>query len=172
MHQFAFGEKVEQSKIYVSDQANLCAMRRHMAGGKIISVQDVPVTTVDAFSENNEPPNFIRMDVEGYEYEIFLGMNQALKNDIKILVELHTPFLKEKLGEILGILKQNGFAVRFVVFEDKTQENRVIRVLMRKAGHKLPVFASNISIDELGVLMEKHAGDSPCVLFEKVSLLK
>jgi len=170
--QFAFGEKDAKSgEIYVSDKSNLCAMNRNAVGGKIVSAQEVCVETVDTFFKDKAPPNLIRMDVEGYEYQIIKGMAKTLKGDLKILAELH-PLRRyidpEKMDEMFDILEQNNFRVRFVVFEDKVVENRIVRFLLKKAGNKLPIVASNISMQELKKLIEVNRGlASPNVVFEK-----
>jgi FkbM family methyltransferase len=169
--QFAFGEKDTKSEIYVSDKSNLCAMNRNAVGGKIISAQEVCVETVDTFFKDKAPPNLIRMDVEGYEYEIIKGMAKTLKGNIKILAELHPLRCyidPEKMDELFQVLEQNNFTVRFVVFEDKVVENRIVRFLLKKAGDKLPIVASNISMQELKKLIEDNPGvASPNVVFEK-----
>jgi len=169
--QFAFGEKDSKSEIYVSDKSNLCAIKRNAAGGKIISKEEVHMATVDTFFTDKASPNLIRMDVEGYEYEIIKGMAKTLKGDIKILVELHPlrPYLgPEKIDEIFRVLEQNGFGVRFVVFEDKVVENRIVRFLLKKAGDKLPIVAWNISMQELKKLIDDNPKlPNPNVVFER-----
>ena len=170
MFQFAFGEKDEKSEIYVSDQSNLCTMNRNAVVGKFVGAQEVSVETVDTFFKDKAPPNLIRMDVEGWEYQIIKGMAKTLKGNVKILVELHPwPYLDtEKMDEIFQILEQNNFTVRFVVFENKIVENRIVRFLLKKAGDKLPIVASNISVQELKKLIEDNPGvGSPNVVFEK-----
>ena len=162
--------KTAKSEIYVSDKSNLCAMNRNAVGGKIISTQEVCVETVDTFFKDKAPPNLIRMDVEGYEYEIIKGMAKTLKGNIKILVELHPlrPYLgPEKMDEIFEILEQNNFRVRFAVFEDKVVENRIVRFLLKKAGNKLPIVASNISMQELKKLIEDNPGCRAQTLYSK-----
>jgi FkbM family methyltransferase len=167
----AFGEKSAKSKIYISDKSNLCSMNREGVGGKILGSEEVTIFTVDSFLRDKVAPNFIRMDVEGYEYEILKGMPQTLRSNIKMLIELHPwrPFLDPaKMSEILDILEQNQFIVKFAVFEDKVKENKVIRVLLKKAGSKLPLVTSNISIEELrNLLADNPRLASPNVLFVK-----
>lgn len=171
MFQFALGEKDAKSgEIYVSDKSNLSAMNRNAVGGKIVSAQEVSVETVDTFFKDKAPPNLIRMDVEGYEYEIIKGMAKTLKGNIKILVELHPSRLcldPEKMDEIFHILEQNNFRVRFVVIEDKVEENKIVRLFLKKAGDKLPIVASNISMQELKKLIENNSRLAPNVVFEK-----
>ena len=110
--QLAFGNCNEESQIYISNSCNLCSMKKQSTGGKIIGVQNVSEETVDAFFANKPSPSFIRMDVEGFEYEIICGMLQTLKGDIRILVELHPKYLSEKMNELFQILMQNNFRVR------------------------------------------------------------
>lgn len=168
---FALGDKDEKSKIYISNSSNLCTMNRNAVVGKLLGVEDVYMETVDDFLEDKSPPNLIRMDVEGYEYQIIKGMAHTLKGNVKILVELHPwrPYLdSQKTNELLGILEQNNFKVQFAVFEDKVPEKGIVRVLQKKAGSKLPVIASNISIRELKKLIQDNYGEvGPNVVFEK-----
>ena len=174
--QFAFGdEDAKSGTIYVSDKTNLCTMNRNAAVsgkiGKIVSEEEVPVATVDTFFKDKTPPNFIRMDVEGSEYGIIKGMVKTLNRDIKILMELHPerPYLEpEKVNELFHILEENNFRVRFAVFEDKVEENEIAKFLLKKAGNKLPIIASNISLQELKKLVENNSRLAyPSVVFEK-----
>ena len=170
-YKFAFGDKDEKSVIYVSEKSNLCAMNRNAVVGKIISEEQVSVETVDTFLKDKALPKLIRMDVEGYEYEVFKGMTQTLKENVRILVELHPwkPYLSDKeMDEIFEILEKNNFKVQFAVFEDKVLENGMITALSKKIGSKLPIVVSNISISELKELIHENFGVvSPNVIFEK-----
>ncbi|MCW3994785.1 MAG: FkbM family methyltransferase [Candidatus Bathyarchaeota archaeon] len=169
MFRRAFGGRYEESEIFVCDKSNLCAMKADAVGGKILGKERIIVETVDNFFKDKAPPNLIRMDVEGYEYEIFKGMTKTLKGNPRILVELHygRPFLEpERVDEIFSLLAKNDFHVRFAVFENKVEENRVVQSLLKRAGYKLPIVASNLSIWEFKELLEENPM-SPNVLFEK-----
>jgi FkbM family methyltransferase len=78
----AFGDEVHMGKIYVSTASNLSAVNKQHVGGKIVYQQDVPFLTVDSFLNGKLVPKFVRMDVEGYEYEIIRGMTKTLTNDV------------------------------------------------------------------------------------------
>ncbi len=54
-------------------------MNKDVVKGTIIGEEEVPVETVDTFFKDKESPNFLRMDVEGYEYQILKGMTNILK---------------------------------------------------------------------------------------------
>ncbi|MGA2680772.1 MAG: FkbM family methyltransferase [Candidatus Bathyarchaeia archaeon] len=167
---FAFGEKDGESEIYVCNESNLCAMNKNAVGGKIVRVQKVPLVTVDTFFRGKAPPKLIRMDVEGYEYQIFKGMAETLKGNARILMELHygPPFISlEKMDEFFRLLEENHFRVRFAVFEDKVEDISVVRSLLKKAGYKLPIILTNVSVQELKSVLQKNPM-SPNVLFEKV----
>ncbi|MCW4004717.1 MAG: FkbM family methyltransferase [Candidatus Bathyarchaeota archaeon] len=170
--QLAFGENNTKAEIFVSDKSNLCAMNKEAVGGEILGLQNVTVMTVDEFVKDKSPPNFIRMDVEGYEYEIIKGMPNTLKDKINILLELHPlpSYLRpEKLEKMFQILEENRFRAKFVVYERKVEENLVSRLLFRKAGENLPFVASNISIQDLKKIVYENAHlASPNILFEKV----
>ena len=170
--QLAFGENNKQAEIFVSDKSNLCSMNKEAVGGEIMGLQNVTVMTVDEFVKDKSPPTFVRMDVEGYEYEIIKGMSNTLKGRINILLELHPlpNYLKpEKLEELFQILERNRFRARFVVYERKVEENLISRLLFRKSGENLPLVGTNMSIQDLKKVVYENAGvASPNILFEKI----
>ncbi|MCW4019539.1 MAG: FkbM family methyltransferase [Candidatus Bathyarchaeota archaeon] len=164
---FAFGGSTKRGKIYVSESVNLCAMDKDSVGGVIVGEEDVQVETVDSFLKDKQYPQLIRMDVEGYEYEIFKGMPKTLKGDVRILIELHPRILREKLDALFQILEQNNFRVRFAVFENKVRYNWALMSLMRKGGEKMPLTYENISLQQLRKLMDENIELDPNVIFEK-----
>jgi len=169
--QYAFGDRITDGEIFVSDKANLCAMSKEAVGGEVLAVQHVNVMTVDEFVKDKKTPTLVRMDVEGYEYEIIKGMAETLKSGVKILVELHplpSYIRPEKLQELYGILEKNNYRVRFAVFEHKVNENFLVKMLWKGAGDKLPIVAKDLTIQELKDLIEHNLNvASPNVLFEK-----
>jgi len=171
--QIACGKCDRESVIYVSNFSNLCSMNKNTTEGKILEIQSVTEQTVDTFLKNKLLPSLIRMDVEGYEYEIFSGMTQTLKGDVRILVELHPNYLSdEKLNEIFKILRQNKFCVRFAVFEPKVEESKIVNSLLQKGGDGTPTptfVIENVSLQKLRNVMKSNPRLAPNVLFEKQS---
>lgn len=82
---------------------------------------EVDVHTLDEFVESEgipiDAPLVIKMDVEGYEGEVFEGMTDLLKSDrpIYILVELH-PIDDDPRDKILNALKTNGFEIEMASY--------------------------------------------------------
>ena len=79
----------------------------------------IPVKTLDSFvKENNITKiDILRMDVEGFEYNIILGANNVLeKYKPKIFVEIHKMYLgKEKTCEIFNDLKNKGYEIKYYI---------------------------------------------------------
>lgn len=172
-YQLAFGDRNEHAEIFVSNKSNLCAMNKDAVGGEVLGVQDVQMMTVDQFLVGKKPPSLVRMDVEGFEYEIIKGMEQTLKGKPNILLELHAQpsYLEpEKLDELLQILEDCQYRVKFVVYEHKVRENPITRTLLRHAGDKLPIVGENMSIKQLRQFIPTYRYlTAPNILFEKAN---
>ncbi|MEM0449105.1 MAG: FkbM family methyltransferase [Methanomassiliicoccales archaeon] len=107
-------DKNEFKQIYEYECCNLSSFIK-LNNKKIVSEKLIETKNLDDFIYlYNICPNIIRMDVEGYEYEIFEGAKKFLKNckNITIFIELHPKILGiNKYLEILNLLKQNGFKI-------------------------------------------------------------
>ncbi len=167
--QFAFGDKVQTGQIYLCNAANLCSVNKEFIGGKITGEQSVSFLTVDTFLEGKQKPKLVRMDVEGYEYEIIKGMAQTLNSNIRILVELHPNFLGTKIDELLALLAAHDFKARLTFFEDKVEHNKVMSALLRKGGNNFPMVIENLSLRQLRKVIALYPELSPNVVFEKAS---
>jgi hypothetical protein len=71
--------------------------------------------------------NWIKIDVEGAEYEVLRGAKQVLSTNkhISILVEVHG---KDTYGPTIELLRSNNFKIEF----EKTYESGEKHVLARK----------------------------------------
>lgn len=92
------------------------SIRKNKDATKVIKVNTI---TVDSFVEqyNIQNINFIRMDIEGYEYEVFKGMHKTLSlPNLKMLVEFHWPGGKEYsyYSQFMELLKQL-YAQNFII---------------------------------------------------------
>lgn len=99
----AIGDKKGKEKLHKTHQSNCGVIlgseprsdnfMRRMEEIGADSVIEVDITTLDDFikQEGIADPNFVRMDVEGYEIAVIAGMQETLKNarDLRIEMELH-----------------------------------------------------------------------------------
>lgn len=163
----AAGKADCESQIYVSASSNLCSMVKETTA-ECVGSQAVKVVGLDSFLVDKRFPTLLRMDPEGYEYQILLGMPDALKRGVKVLVEVHADLLGEDLLRMLVLFERNRYYVRFCAFETKVLEGKVLRYLYKKAGYDLPAVYYNLSVSRLADLLLKHKGWCPNVLFEKL----
>lgn len=171
---FAIGDHNSSKKMYIYDKCNWCSFNKSTESEKLI-IGEVDVATltldrfIDLYMECN--PTIIRMDVEGYEYEI-LTSSQIIYSDVsplKLSIELHPHLIsKEKMNRVLNILKQNNFRVKAAFFDPKPEDYKHIRILnriRRKLGY--PEFGYiGDSYDELQKILDKKYY-CPIVFFER-----
>lgn len=85
---------------------------------KLIKTGTINVTTIDEIIKTNnlEEINLLKIDVEGFEYEVLLGCETAFEQDKirKIICEIHSDFLKAKNfdeKQIYTLLESHGFKI-------------------------------------------------------------
>jgi len=116
--QLAIGGRITTDYIYISPALNVSSLIKPKANRFIKKIK-IKVTTLDEFLKDKPFPTLIRMDVEGYEIEIIKGMRNILESNkpLKILIEIHPHIIKEKILELLHILKANHFEVKIATKE-------------------------------------------------------
>jgi len=116
----AIGKKVETKPLYkVSEEDIYGYLDPYVKNKKLKKYSEIEVTTIDEIilSNNLDSVNLLKIDVEGFEYEVLLGCNNALKNNKikKIIVETHSEYLKAKgidEDSIYTLLKEHGFTIK------------------------------------------------------------
>lgn len=117
VHQLACGSRCGRDVINVSKKRNLSSM---VAGDReYVNQQSVEMVSLDKFVEGKALPDFVRMDVEGYEYEIVKGMSKILSTNrpMKLFIEMHFDLLGWRTLEIAYALKTSGFEIAFATVE-------------------------------------------------------
>ncbi len=108
----AIGDKSCEKEIFLSNKSNLSTFCNNKALDMTGEKRKVKVLTLDQFLKGKKSPQLVRMDIEGYEFEILQGMEQTMKSskDLQMFIEVHAEFLgKEKTRKLLKMLKANGF---------------------------------------------------------------
>jgi len=146
--QYAIGDFNGKSKIYIYDKCNWSSFIRNPKGN-IVEEIEVPVMTLDTFVKKHvhRNPTLIRMDVEGYEYNILKGASETLRKStkLKLAIEMHPHLMPSaSTKELLNILKGNDFKVRAIILDPKPRDYKDVGALNR--------LRRKLGLPELGVV--------------------
>lgn len=117
INQLAVGSVTGELSLYVSDLANV-DHRTYPSDETRESVR-VKSIRLDDYDLNGGQVDFIKLDIQGYEYEAFLGMKRTLENNpkVKILSEFWPHGLRaagRKPEELITLIKDYGFLIYLV----------------------------------------------------------
>jgi len=148
LYHHAIGDYDGKSTMYVSPLSNWHAMNDISGTGKTI---EVDMFKLDTFLKGKPYPSLIRMDLEGFEYQVLQGLKNTLAEEkpLILFIEYHPHIMKrEESLELLKQLKHSGF---------------FIRLIANRAG------IQDLSIDDLMVDEENLAGKTGgfLVFFER-----
>jgi FkbM family methyltransferase len=111
---------------------NTYSVMQERAGQNLQSYTEVSANTLDnlLWQAGIKQVNWIKIDVEGAEYEVLRGAKEILSTNrrISILVEVHG---KDTYGPTIELLRSNNFNIEF----EKTYDNGEKQVLARKVSH-------------------------------------
>jgi len=119
----AIGDTTGQIALYISDKLNV-DHRTYETGEKRKRI-DIQSYRLDDYLQN-EKVDFIKMDIQGFEYQALLGMKNILQNNqnIKILMEFW-PYGLIKAGsgpeEVIAFLHQLGFQTELIEGNQRKQ---------------------------------------------------
>jgi len=165
--QLAIGEHDGTLPLYLSDHPNWCSF---YPSGKVTGKIDVTVNSLDSFLKNKRPADIIRMDVEGYEYEVVNGMRGILESNmpLRLFIEFHPDIMgKQRAEELLSILKHHQFQLRKVILEPNiyppySHLGWQLVDLLNKKQLRMKFGRWEMTLDELltnGPIMSGKAGD-------------
>lgn len=115
----AIGDETKSMRLQISKRSNAHTLAEiPNSHENLYTEKSVPVevfTADELLQSINIDPHgidFVRLDVEGYEWEIFQGMNMILDSAKVIFVELHPHRTSHsKLREILNLLQSHNFEI-------------------------------------------------------------
>jgi FkbM family methyltransferase len=118
VHQMGGSNKNSIEKLCVSAESNLHSFVKDKNSSD--ETVDVPTTTIPEFCKGRKKIDFIRMDIEGYEVEVFEGLLPALEDDSfrpSILFETHRPKYTKNhtIKESLKRMFEKGYIAKIIV---------------------------------------------------------
>lgn len=122
IYPFAIGDQNKEQNFYIYKEINISSFYLNPAG-KLVSTKKVRTITLDNFVEQymgGTLPTVLRMDIEGFEYNVIKGAMNTIKNcnKLRIFMEIHPHILsREQLNELLDILENNNFEIKTVTNE-------------------------------------------------------
>ena len=104
--QMAIADKDGHSKLYLSGKSNLHSLLPNSENEDGYCI--VETTTLDNFLWDKYPVDFIRMDVEGFEYEVIEGATKTLEREgpLKLFIEFHPYALETRDLSLKMLLKK------------------------------------------------------------------
>ena len=100
---------------------------------KTINKVEVDVRSIDSICSNNQNPvpGFVKIDVEGFEFDVLQGMEDILKNkNPELNIEMHGATLKNKetnIIKIVRLLKIHNYRIKHIETDEIiTTENSFI----------------------------------------------
>lgn len=116
------GDQSGEMTFLMSKKWNLSRFQNEKKTSTTDILKEIPVKikTLDSLFANKKV-NFIRTDIEGYEYQMIKGAQKVLSNnqDLIIFLEFHPYMMKKKQRkEMAIILKKNGFKIKTAFLQD------------------------------------------------------
>ena len=139
IYNMACSNKNGKEKIFLAKKTNLNTFaskddHKFLAEHLIDRTEEISVTTVDKFLEEKSAKiDFVRMDIEGYEVEVFQGMHntlQSAKAGFKVLFELHPQAYSENhsLAKELEKFFQWGFRTKIVISAGEARPKKFVEL--------------------------------------------
>lgn len=132
----AVGETEDQVNLYKKNQSGNIGFIESSVDGKnlIKTEQIIEVDTLDNIIANKKINlvNMLKIDVEGFEYNVLLGCKKSLNKIEKIICEIHLKYLQKKGQDelkILSFLKENGFSIDVI---EKLDSKGTMHILAKK----------------------------------------
>lgn len=113
---FALSNKNGQDYLYLSGSGS--SFNKDFIGKVKVPKRKVEIRKLDDIiqEENLEKPDFIKVDVEGYEFNVLLGGEKVIRESlpilfIEIIYSLKNGFVNKNYKQTLGFIRNLGYKV-------------------------------------------------------------
>lgn len=118
----AIGRKHGYATLYKKNPSSTIGVLDSIVNGKqLIPTSQIEIQTIDQIlsSKKIEKVNMLKIDVDGFEYDVLLGCKESFKfkKIEKIMMEIHTKVLKAKgitENMIYSLLEENSFSIEHI----------------------------------------------------------
>lgn len=171
LFQYAMGDLNHVDKMFVYDKCNWCSFNKNL-DTTLVDEVEVRVITLTKFIECyvHLDPTFVRMDTEGYEYQIIKGASELFKQikHLKLCVELHPHLMSSSnMAELIDIFKQCDFNIQGIFLDPEPhnyQDVKLLNMLNRKLNRLEYGFLGS-DYETLNQILK--TGKSPIVYLKK-----
>jgi FkbM family methyltransferase len=139
---FAAGDHDGPADIYVNEKSNRSSII-NSDPEHIMGAEKVKMFKIDTFLKDKRLPNFIRMDVEGYEYAILEGMVKTMNNIKRALIhiEIHPDIMsEEQILRTFSIIENTGFTevtVLYQPYDGWLNSSGIVRPIINRLTKKI-----------------------------------
>ena len=143
-YQFALGKENYKDKLIYTPSHTGTGSINHKISQQILNMSEpaksieIEVFSLDYLIENRQfpIPDFIKIDVEGFEYDVLMGMLKTIKNiKPKLFIEIHGATIQDKnenIKRIIRILSNNKYSIFHIESSEMISESNVSNA---KEGH-------------------------------------
>jgi FkbM family methyltransferase len=121
----AIGERVGRAQFHGQGAATSGSLVRSVTEinqryhpGVAITASDVTMETLTVLAGSRRPPTLVKVDVEGYEYQVLSGARDLMRSAFPAwVIEIHPPQLLKSGGSdtaCLELLEAEGYAIEII----------------------------------------------------------
>lgn len=111
IHAAVSAHNAEMATIYVDDKRLSNSGFRNLVGGPATLVTALRLDSL--FTEDN-PIGFIKIDVEGTEFDVILGAREIIESQLPaLMVEIYKPFSALPVSTIFAFLMERGYKAHY-----------------------------------------------------------
>ena len=126
------------------EQTSVCFRPDEADGGKITEEGNLAVETIRLSDYLCDRIDFLKIDIEGAEHDVFPSISNKLSNVKFLFIEVHLEYSSlNKLEDILSILRLNGFVYSLKTMKDLSYREMLALKNTKGFTQQLNIFAIN-----------------------------